>query len=452
MNDSRASSTPTRSDRLARVVFFLSATFLLFVGAFSYAYFVASTRHYPHRLISQALTDIEDVLDLYMANAHEIRSSRQRGGVTVYNSALAQPGLTLLTAYDGQYFRPFLVDMGGNIVHRWDIRYSALFKGDDELDPVRDAQRHMHGAQLLPDGSIVISFEYKGLAKVDRCSRRVWLLKRSTHHAILPQPDGTFWTLSIWKRKVERPHMVEGHREESILHVSADGKVLEEINVIDAILKGGYQAISMRGHAAVPENESLDPIHLNDIELVTSELANRIPQARAGDFLVSLRGTDALAIISRERKAVVWSMVGPFLRQHDPDILNDGTLLVFDNRTETKQHTPVRWLDQPQAWGFSRIVRLDPATQQVLWSFQGSKAFPFYSTIQGKQQVLANGDILVSDPEGGRAFEVSPAHENQVVWEYVNKLDGKGDGLIGRVTEATRVDFDGSQFLNKPCP
>ena len=78
--------------------------------------------------------------------------------------------------------------------------------------------------------------------------------------------------------------------------------------------------------------------------------------------------------------------------------------------------------------------------------------FPFYTSIQGKLQLLGNGNILVSDPEGGRAFEISPAHGNQVVWEYVNKLEGKGDGVLGRVTEARRVDVDGSEFLNKPCP
>jgi hypothetical protein len=246
---------------------------------------------------------------------------------------------------------------------------------------------------------------------------------------------------------------VKGHREDTLLHVSADGKALEEINVIDAILKGGYQAILLTGQAAALRADTpLDPLHLNDVELVTDELANRIPKIKAGDFLVSLRMPSALAIISRESKAVVWSMVGPFLGQHDPDIFDDGTLLIFDNRAEMKQRTPVHWLEQPQGWGFSRILRLDPATQQVLWSFEGSEDFPFYTSIQGKQQILANGNILISDPEGGRAFEVSPAHENQVVWEYVNKLDGKDDGLLGRVTEATRVDFDGSQFLNKPCP
>jgi hypothetical protein len=41
------------------------------------------------------------------------------------------------------------------------------------------------------------------------------------------------------------------------------------------------------------------------------------------------------------------------------------------------QRTPVRWLEEPQVWGYSRILRVDPATQQVLWSFEGTKAFPF---------------------------------------------------------------------------
>jgi hypothetical protein len=216
-------------------------------------------------------------------------------------------------------------------------------------------------------------------------------------------------------------------------------------------MKGGYQAILLQGHPSLPENPHLDTIHLNDIELVTDQLATRLPQASVGDFLVSLRGSDALAVIDRDTRAVVWSMVGPFLRQHDPDVLEDGTLLVFDNRTEIKQRTPVRWLNEAQAWGFSRILRLDPATQQVLWSFDGSSTFPFYSAIQGKQQPLPNGNILVSDPEGGRAFEVSPANGNRVVWEYVNKLGGS-DGLVGRLTEATRFDFDGSRFPGDPCP
>ena len=57
-----------------------------------------------------------------------------------------------------------------------------------------------------------------------------------------------------------RPHLVKGHLEDTILHVSADGKVLEEINIIDAILKGGYQTILLQANQAA-RIESLDPIH-----------------------------------------------------------------------------------------------------------------------------------------------------------------------------------------------
>jgi hypothetical protein len=339
--------------------------------------------------------------------------------------------------------------MDGKILHRWSTAYSVLFKGNVESDLVWDGRRHLHGAHLYPDGSILASFEYKGMVKLDRCSRPIWLLENDTHHALLPLPDGS---LSGNRKHIDRPHMVKGHREDTLLHVSADGKPIEEINVIDAILKGGYHAVVMQGHSVRTENDAVDPLHLNDIEIVTDELARRLPQAKAGDFLVSLQGPDALAIISRESKAVVWSTVGPFLRQHDPDILADGTLLVFDNKTDEMQHTPVRFLEEPPVWGWSRILRLDPATQQVLWSFEGTQEFPFYTSIQGKQQLLANGNILVSDPEGGRAFEIAPAHGNQIVWEYVNMIEGQNEGLLGRVTEATRFDYDGSQFVGKPCP
>ena len=211
-------------------------------------------------------------------------------------------------------------------------------------------------------------------------------------------------------------------------------------------MKGRYQNLLLQGEPWRPESQSFDPLHTNDIELVTKELAQRIPQAQTGDFLVSLQRPGALAIISRTKKAVVWSMVGPFLRQHDPDIVDDGTLLVFDNRTEMMQRTPVHWLEEPQVWGYSRILRVDPATQQVLWSFEGTKAFPFYSSMQGKLQPLANGNILVSDPEGGRAFEISPTHGNRIVWEFVNTINGKGDGLLGRVTEATPTISTAASF------
>ena len=74
-------------EQLDRLLFFCSLLFLLFVGAFSYGYFVATTKRFPHRIITHALKDVDDVLNLVRANAHEIRSSRRQGGVTIHEAS-----------------------------------------------------------------------------------------------------------------------------------------------------------------------------------------------------------------------------------------------------------------------------------------------------------------------------------------------------------------------------
>ena len=154
-----------RRERLGRSIFFLSAAFLLFVGAFSYGYFVARTRSFPNRIISQASIDVGAVLDLFRANAQEIHSSRKQGGVTVHERTLTQPGLTFFTAYDGQRFRPFLVDLEGSVVHRWHTSYGTLFKGVKEPDLVWESRRHLHGSHLYADGSILVVVRIPGNGK-----------------------------------------------------------------------------------------------------------------------------------------------------------------------------------------------------------------------------------------------------------------------------------------------
>ena len=72
--------------------------------------------------------------------------------------------------------------------------------------------------------------------------------------------------------------------------------MLEEINVIDAIPKGGYHNVLLQGDASRPGNELMDPIHLDDFEVVTNELAQR-SESKPGDLLISLQKPGALAII-----------------------------------------------------------------------------------------------------------------------------------------------------------
>jgi hypothetical protein len=59
---------------------------------------------------------------------------------------------------------------------------------------------------------------------------------------------------------------------------------------------------------------------------------------------------------------------------------------------------------------------------------------------------LPNGNLLVSEPRKGRAFEVDPS--GRIVWERINVVQ---DGLIGVLQEAQRVSpkFDAKFFAGR---
>lgn len=85
----------------------------------------------------------------------------------------------------------------------------------------------------------------------------------------------------------------------------------------------------------------------------------------------------------------------------------------------------------------------------MVWRYRGSAARPFYTGIQGKQEVLPNGDVLVTGSGSGRVFEVARTAQPSIVWEYCNRLPERdGEGRIGVVTLAERVARDMLDFLN----
>ena len=117
--------------------------------------------------------------------------------------------------------------------------------------------------------------------------------------------------------------------------------------------------------------------------------------------MVSLRNLNTIAVLDGQTLAVKWSMTGPALRQHDPDFLPNGHLL------------DVR---QPQGWhphesGSSRILEIDPVTRRILWTFTGTTEEPFYTDARGKVELLANGNVLVTEAQAGRVFEVARTAE-----------------------------------------
>jgi hypothetical protein len=126
-----------------------------------------------------------------------------------------------------------------------------------------------------------------------------------------------------------------------------------------------------------------------------------------------MRSRQALALLDFEEERIVWASCGPFRYQHDPDPMDNGHVMVFDNRGHVGVGGP------------SRVIQYDPATEAIHWSYAGDEDTPLYSRLRSAQQVLPNGNLLITESGAGRILEVT--RDGELVWEFRNPVDLDGD-------------------------
>ena len=155
-----------------------------------------------------------------------------------------------------------------------------------------------------------------------------------------------------------------------------------------------------------------DLLHTNDVETLSEDVAPAFPLFEAGDALVSFRNLNLLIVFDPDTGIVKWSQTGPWLRQHDPDFLPDGRILVFDNRDDGAGG---------RLFGGSRLLAIEPVTRKVETVYEGTPEEPFFTSGRGTANALENGNFLLTEAEFGRAFEVTP--DGQVVWSFILRYD-----------------------------
>jgi len=107
-------------------------------------------------------------------------------------------------------------------------------------------------------------------------------------------------------------------------------------------------------------------------------------------------------------RIIVWKLGPPTLAgQHAPTPLENGNILIFDNG--------VHRLDDPLP--FSRVIEVDPATNEIGWTYQDRPVSNFFSPRMGNAQRLPNGNTLINEASFARFFEVT--RDGEIVWEYV---------------------------------
>lgn len=130
-----------------------------------------------------------------------------------------------------------------------------------------------------------------------------------------------------------------------------------------------------------------------------------------------MRELNAIAVVDLDQTSLKWATRSSWIAQHDPDLLENGHILLFDNLGN---------FEFPE--GRSRVIEYDPKDNRIAWSYEGSADHPLDSDIRSSQQRLENGNTLITESSGGRLLEVAP--DGSRVWEFINPVRGGEDGTM----------------------
>ncbi len=340
--------------------------------------------------------------------------------VTAHDKQNAFQGLNLYVS--GHAPGAFLINMEGDLLYEWQLPLGDVWPGPLGFMEMDENKTYWRRAHLFDNGDVLAIFEGIGMIKVDKNSKLLWAHKGRCHHAVNVTDDGTIYTLARHRRTDFEELGFEGPiLEDFILELGADGEERRRISILKAFLDSEYAPLV---HAATKRRG--DIFHSNGIEWIDGRHAERYPMLRKGHILISVLKLNTIAVIDPEAGRVTWALSGLWREQHDPTVLDDGRIMVFDNLGNG---------------GKSRILVVDPLTQSVAWSYRGDAENPFATICCGTNRRLPNGNTLITESDSGRAFEVTPEHD--IVWEFWNPhRAGKDDELIATLFDVIRIPPD----------
>ena len=337
-------------------------------------------------------------------------------GVTLYDAERAGAGLNFYTS--GHAAEAVLMTMEGRVVHTWARDFWDVFPGD-VAEKNQDGTHNWRHAQPFENGDLLAIHEGLGLVKIDKDSKVIWAKRNRAHHDFHVLPDGDIAVLVRSARVIERVDPNRPTLEDFVAILDSNGNEKARYSVLEAFERSA-------AHRKIWDESTRrygDIFHTNSIEVLDGRFSEIDSAFSKGNFLLSSRHLNTVFVIEPEANEVVWALRGGFKAQHDAQFLEDGSLLLFDNSGQA---------------GRSAVRAYDPATFAIRWEYAGSDAHPFYSQFCGTAQHLPNDNVLITESDNGRAFEVTP--DGTIVWEFYNPhRAGKQDEFIAALFRLERL-------------
>ncbi len=321
-----------------------------------------------------------------------------RLGITALDEERACPGYVLYTPVFGSG-EPLLIDLHGNVIHKWQMPYPPAFWGyllpDGNLfyggRVVDETPLPFPAWEILKGGAILVA---------DWHGNVLWEYRDPMHHhdARRTKSGG-----AIYLGLYAVPPDIEAQVKGGIPLEDGNSMWADEIVEVDA---EGNRIWEWRAHEHLDVETEI--LTFNDPRENWTH-GNTVVPLPDNRVMVSFRSISTVGIIDKATGYFEWKLGGDVLaQQHDPSMLPNGNVLIFDNGTHRRD----------SAFTYSRVIEVDPSSNEIVWEYQDSPSLNFHSNIVSGARRLPNGNTLIAEGFFGRIFQVTP--EGEVVWEYIN--------------------------------
>lgn len=357
------------------------------------------------------------------------------------------------------YPRPaaYVIDEAGSVLQKWS---NTTHQPKPEDNPPNYLRGWNH-VEMGTDGSLFVIVPLRALLKLTPESKLEWACDVAAHHDIAIGDDGTLFVLTEAPRRVEVDDCAYVILDNLVKIVDPDGTVKSAVSLYDILRTDSDlrqlidEATRRRGESfrrlgwpmpddqarleAVQETQVIardasyhcelrralqrlralpgspcDVLHTNTLDLLDVHPGGIWDR---GDLLICMRELNLVAVVDPPRGKVRWwwgteELSGP----HQPSVLPDGRILVYDNGVNSRR---------------TRLVVVDPNTCEIVWNWTAQPPESFFCPLAGGCERLPNGNLLVTNSTGGGAFELTM--DGQIVWQLTLPVSVYG-ATTGRVS------------------
>jgi hypothetical protein len=319
-------------------------------------------------------------------------------------------GYILLSRYDGAEAREKLELVAlpsMRTVYSWPVNGSELrnkIRRPGLIEPISlDNGYFVSAHPWLEENGDLITKNFYAAFRVDPCGKPLWAVNDAAyHHSIEADAEGNLWIPAT----LERPSIEavsDRFQDNRISEISPAGKLLLGRSVAQILLRHGYANWLF----SVPND---DPMHLNDIQPVLADG----PHWKKGDLFLSLRNLSTIMLYRPSTDEIVWLKRGPWIAQHDVDILDDHRISVYDNNAQA------RTSGTPLIAPSSQVMVYDFATGKVSLPLQRAMNDNAIRTLtEGLSTQLPDGSTLIEDSNEGRLIIFRA--DGAIATQYINR-------------------------------